>query len=61
MNWHTKIQDIPGINLEFSDNRITKEATLLDLLTHRTGVATVDFLLMSGYLDRITDRKTLSE
>ena len=61
MNWYTKIKDIPGLNMTFVDDLRTEETTLLDLLTHRTGLATADFLLVAGYPDDIATRKKLSE
>ena len=61
MNWYTKVKDIPGLNMTFVDDLRTEETTLLDLLTHRTGLATADFLLVAGYPDDIATRKKLSE
>ena len=61
INWNTKIRDIPGLSMEFSDDLQTSEMTLLDILTHRTGMAGADLLVVSGYPDNMTSRKTISQ
>ena len=43
MNWTAKVTDILGPTYEFVDPYRTKELTLRDLLSHRTGLARLDF------------------
>lgn len=48
--WDTKLSDIKGVDLEFIDDQITREATLSDLLAHRTGLSSVtDYGFIGGY------------
>ena len=48
-NWTTKVTDVLGQGYEFIDDYRTRELTMKDLLSHRTGLATLDEGLMSGY------------
>ena len=61
MKWHTKLKDIPNLDMTFSDDLQTAAVTLLDLLTHRIGKETIDLLIISGFPDNIASRKKLSE
>ncbi|XP_045161602.2 penicillin-binding protein 4-like [Mercenaria mercenaria] len=59
--WDTKISDIDGLNLDFIDDEITREATLSDLLAHRTGLSSVnDYGFIAGYPAE-ADREFLSK
>ena len=43
LNWTAKVSDILGPDYEFVDSYRTKEITIRDLLSHRTGLARLDF------------------
>ena len=43
LTWTAKVTDILGSDYEFIDAYRTKELTIRDLLSHRTGLARLDF------------------
>ncbi|XP_060560761.1 uncharacterized protein LOC132720615 [Ruditapes philippinarum] len=49
LDWDTKVHDILGSDYEFIDEYRSKETTLRDLLSHRTGLARLDIGLFSGF------------
>jgi CubicO group peptidase (beta-lactamase class C family) len=59
LDWNTKVHDILGSDYEFIDEYRSKETTLRDLLSHRTGLARLDIGLFSGYPKSLS-RKQLS-
>jgi hypothetical protein len=55
------LNEIKGLNLQFIDEKVTREATIADLLAHRTGLSSVnDYGFIAGYPEG-TDRKFLSK
>ncbi|KAL4230949.1 hypothetical protein ACF0H5_011322 [Mactra antiquata] len=58
MTWTTKVSDILGPEYEFIDELRTKETTVRDLLSHRTGLARLDIGLMAGFKDDQISRET---
>ncbi|KAL4230948.1 hypothetical protein ACF0H5_011321 [Mactra antiquata] len=61
MTWTTKVSDILGPEYEFIDEIRTKETTVRDLLSHRTGLARLDIGLLAGYKEDQISRKTFSK
>jgi CubicO group peptidase (beta-lactamase class C family) len=53
------VNDILGSDYEFIDEYRSKETTLRDLLSHRTGLARLDIGLFSGFPKSLS-RKQLS-
>ena len=53
--WDTKLADIEEVSYEFATEELTKNATLADLLTHKTGLSTsLDYAFIGGYPPGIT-------
>lgn len=48
LTWSAKVTEILGAGYEFTDAYRTKELTLRDLLSHRTGLARLDIGFRSG-------------
>ncbi|XP_060579581.1 gigasin-6-like isoform X2 [Ruditapes philippinarum] len=59
LNWNTKVHDLLGPKYEFIDKYRSKEMTLKDMLSHRTGLAALPIVLDAGYPESVT-RKQLS-
>ncbi|KAK3097427.1 hypothetical protein FSP39_009572 [Pinctada imbricata] len=59
-DWETKVKDVSGGDVRFPDDVRSKEMTLIDLLTHRAGMGTIDLLLLAGYPDNRANRKTFA-
>ncbi|XP_053386925.1 uncharacterized protein LOC123542314 [Mercenaria mercenaria] len=57
LDWNAKVHDILGPNYEFIDEYRSKEMTLRDMLSHRTGLARLDIGIFSGYPADITREK----
>ncbi|XP_041357397.1 uncharacterized protein LOC121374360 [Gigantopelta aegis] len=53
-SWNSKLTDILGSDLKLFDSQIRKQATLKDILTHRTGLLPADMGLFSGIIENIT-------
>ena len=54
MNWTAKVVDILGPEYGFTTEYRTKETTLKDLLSHRSGLARLDIGLFAGYSQNVT-------
>ncbi|XP_045184047.2 D-aminopeptidase-like [Mercenaria mercenaria] len=57
LDWNAKVHDILGPDYEFIDEYRSKEMTLRDMLSHRTGLARLDIGVFSGYPADITREK----
>lgn len=60
MNWSAKVIDILGPGYGFITEERTRDSTLKDLLSHRTGLARLDIGLIAGYPRNFT-REQLSK
>ena len=47
-SWETPVVDILGQDFRFADDQLTRDVTLKDLLTHRTGLSTTNIPLFAG-------------
>ncbi|WAR28024.1 GIGA6-like protein, partial [Mya arenaria] len=54
LQWTAKISDILGSEYGFIDDYRTRETTLRDLLSHRTGLASPDIGFMAGFPSSIS-------
>ena len=55
LDWDTKVQDIMGSEYKFVDEYRSKETTLKDMISHRTGLASLDLgALLAGYPENVT-------
>ncbi|KAH3821845.1 hypothetical protein DPMN_123613 [Dreissena polymorpha] len=49
LDWTARVIDILGPEYGFVDEYRTRESTLKDLLSHRTGVDSIDVGILAGY------------
>ncbi|XP_052278708.1 uncharacterized protein LOC127877099 isoform X2 [Dreissena polymorpha] len=54
LDWTAKVMDILGPEYGFVDEYRTRESTLKDLLSHRTGVDSIDVGILAGYPKTVT-------
>ena len=54
-DWNTKLNDIAEVDYEFATDELTRNATLADLLAHRTGLSdSTDYGFIAGYPSQAT-------
>lgn len=49
MSWSTKVRHILGSGFEFITEERTRETTIKDLLSHRTGLSGLVLGILAGY------------
>ncbi|XP_046575843.1 penicillin-binding protein 4-like [Haliotis rubra] len=54
LTWTSKVKDILGQDFEFVDEQRTREGTLRDLLSHRTGLQPAVLTLFAGFAKNFT-------